>query len=91
MSAAVKIIEKRWDEKEKSLQISELEGLHPAVLKRVILQAAKKADAGEDLDESRVNAVLDLLNKKENREADLVRGNYVRLSYAKLWFLRRFP
>ena len=91
MSAAGKIIEKCWDEKEKSLQISELEGLHPAVLKRVILQAAKKADAGEDLDESRVNAVLDLLNKKENREADLVRGNYVRLSYGKLWFLRRFP
>ena len=64
--------------------------LHPAVLKRVILQAAEAAGSGGDLDEAKINAVRALLSHgEEGKETDLLHGNYVRLSYGRLWFLKR--
>ncbi len=87
---AGKIIEKSWNEAEKSLITDGTADLHPAVLKRVILQAAEAAGSGGDLDEAKINAVRALLSHgEEGKETDLLHGNYVRLSYGRLWFLKR--
>ena len=89
-SEAGKIIKKCWNTVEKSLDTGETAEIHPAVLKRVIRQAAEAAGAGRDLDEKKINAVVDLIKReREGKETDLLHGNYVLLSYGKLWFLKR--
>ena len=89
-AAAGKIMDKRWNQKENSLDAKTLRDLHPAVMKRVISQSAARAGADSDLGETHIRAVQSLIvNHMEGKEADLTHGNFVRFSYGKLWFMKR--
>ena len=93
MSAALGYIgEDRWNQKDCSLLLEGFEKLHPAAAKRVVLYCA--AQAGMDQNMSAVNledAVRLAREKAEARETDLADGFYARVSYGKLWILRRSP
>ncbi len=85
-----KIMLKHWNQEEKTLSADALPGLHPALAKRAVREAAGRSGADSDLGEKHIRGVLSLASgKKEGKETDLTGGYYVRYSYAKLWFLRR--
>ncbi len=90
-SIAGKMLEECWDQDEKSISADKCGETHPAVMKRVIMEAAVRAGAAEDLDESRINGAMELLQGgKEGKEADLTHGRYVCFQYGKLWFCQRW-
>ncbi len=87
---AGKIMDKCWNKEENSLETREMQKLHPAVLKRVLLQAASQSGAGRDLGEIHIRAALSLIRSQMNgKETDFTHGNFVRFYNGKLWFLKR--
>lgn len=89
-AAAGKIMDKCWNQRENSLNAEAMKNLHPALMKRVITQAASRAGAGADLAETHIGAVQSLVtNHLEGKEADLTHGNFVRFSYGMLRFMKR--
>lgn len=80
----------RWDQSESSLRLDGFEELHRAAAKRVIMLCAARAGMEQNMSAVNLEAALRLAETEaEGKETDLADGFYARVSYGKLWVLRR--
>lgn len=80
----------RWDDEESSLRLDGFEELHRAVAKRVIMLCASRAGMEQNMSAVNLESALQLAEAgAEGKETDLADGFYARVSYGKLWVLRR--
>lgn len=80
----------RWNQTESSLWLDGFDKLHSAVAKRVIMLCASRAGMEQNMSTVNLETVLELAKKRaEGKETDLADGFYARVSYGKLWMLRR--
>ncbi len=80
----------RWNGKESSLRLDGFAELHRAVAKRVIMLCASRAGMEQNMSAVNLESALQLAeNGAEGKETDLADGFYARVSYGKLWVLRR--
>lgn len=80
----------RWDASSCSLRLDGFDDLHVAVAKRVIMLCAERAGMKQNMSAVNLSDVLRLAeNAAEGKETDLADGFYARVSYGRLWFLRR--
>lgn len=81
---------RRWNQQECSLWIDGFAELHPAAAKRVIRLCAKRAGLEQNMDAAHIENIMELIYSGiESRETDISKGYYARLSYGRLWFLKR--
>lgn len=80
----------RWNKAESSLRLDGFTELHSAVAKRVIMLCASRAGMEQNMSTVNLESALRLAeNGAEGKETDLADGFYARVSYGKLWMLRR--
>ena len=80
----------RWDQAESSLILDGFTELHSAVAKRVIMLCASRAGMEQNMSAVNLGSALRLAEDgAEGKETDLADGFYARVSYGKLWVLRR--
>ena len=80
----------RWDQAESSLMLDGFTELHSAVAKRVIMLCASRAGMEQNMSAVNLGSALRLAEDgAEGKETDLADGFYARVSYGKLWVLRR--
>ena len=80
----------RWNKAESSLRLDGFTELHSAVAKRVIMLCALRAGMEQNMSTVNLESALRLAeNGAEGKETDLADGFYARVSYGKLWMLRR--
>lgn len=90
MNAAAEFADGRWDDKSLSLSLDGFSGLHSAVAKRVIMLCAQRAGMEQNMSALHLENTLRLASAgAEAKQTDLSDGFYVRVSYGKLWFVRR--
>lgn len=82
--------ERRWNERERTLLLDGFTGLHPAVAKRVLFKSAARVGLTQNVGAVHIGKLLELISGgHEPREADLTGGWLARISYGRLWLLRR--
>ena len=80
----------RWNKAEPSLRLDGFTELNSAVAKRVIMLCASRAGMEQNMSTVNLESALRLAeNGAEGKETDLADGFYARVSYGKLWMLRR--
>lgn len=80
----------RWNGQESSLRLDGFTELHRAVAKRVIMLCASRAGMEQNMSAVNLESALQLAEAgAEGKETDLADGFYARVSYGKLWILRR--
>ncbi len=80
----------RWNDEESSLRLDGFAELHRAVAKRVIMLCASRAGMEQNMSAVNLESALRLAEVgAEGKETDLADGFYARVSYGKLWVLRR--
>lgn len=90
MSAAEKFTEGRWDEKAMSLELDGFSELHSAAAKRVIMLCAARAGMEQNMSALHLENTLRIAAVgAETKQIDLSDGFYARVSYGKLWFVKR--
>lgn len=89
-SAAAEFADGRWDDKSLSLALDGFSALHSAVAKRVIMLCAQRAGMEQNMSALHLENTLRLAAAgAEAKQTDLSDGFYARVSYGKLWFVRR--
>ena len=82
---------KRWNDKEKSLNLKNFKKLHKATASRLLRICAASVGLERDIEAHHIDRIIELIYAgEESKEADISKKYFVRYSYGKLWFSKRY-